>query len=85
MRDSYEALRSLCLSPASVKWLSALENTQWINYISLILKVCVYVCMFMFVCVCVFMFMLVCVCMYVCLCVCVYVCMFMFVCVCVTL
>lgn len=39
VRESYEGLKSVCLSSTSDKWLSALENTQWISYISLILKV----------------------------------------------
>ena len=39
VRESYEALRSVCLSTVSGKWHSALESTQWLNYISVILKV----------------------------------------------
>lgn len=39
VRESYDSLRSLCLSMTSSKWHSSLENTQWLNYISLILKV----------------------------------------------
>ena len=40
VRESYDSLRTLCLSMTSGKWHSALENTQWLNYLSLILKVC---------------------------------------------
>ena len=39
VRESYEALRSVCLSTVSGKWHSALESTQWLNYVSVILKV----------------------------------------------
>jgi hypothetical protein len=39
VRESYDSLRSLCLSMTSSKWHSSLENTQWLNYLSLILKV----------------------------------------------
>ena len=39
VRESYEALRAICLSTISSKWHSALESTQWLNYISVILKV----------------------------------------------
>ncbi|CAI8000495.1 Myotubularin-related protein 1 [Geodia barretti] len=38
VRESFESLKTLCLSSTSDKWFSALENTQWLNYISLILK-----------------------------------------------
>ena len=40
MRESYDNLRSLALSSTNSKWLASLESTQWLNYISLILKVC---------------------------------------------
>ena len=39
VRESFDGLRSLCLSPASDKWFSLLEGTQWLAYVSLILKV----------------------------------------------
>ena len=39
VRESFESLKTVCLSSTSAKWLSALENTQWLTYISLILKV----------------------------------------------
>ncbi len=39
VRESYDSLRSLCLSGESNKWHSSLENTQWLNFISLIIKV----------------------------------------------
>ena len=39
VRDSYDNVRTLVLSSSNSKWLSNLENTQWLNYISLILKV----------------------------------------------
>lgn len=38
VRESLEQLRLVCNSPANSKWLSSLENTQWLFYISLILK-----------------------------------------------
>ena len=44
VRESYDSLKALCLSPISGKWFSSLESTHWINYLSLILKVCVCVC-----------------------------------------
>ena len=43
VRESYDALKSLCLSSTSGKWLSSLEGTQWINYISLLIKVLMWV------------------------------------------
>ncbi len=39
VRDSYDGLRTLCLSPTSSKWLSSLENTGWLTYLSIIIKV----------------------------------------------
>ena len=39
VRESYDSLRGLCLSMTNSKWHSSLENTQWLNYLSLILKV----------------------------------------------
>ena len=39
VRESYEAVRTLCLSNESTKWYSALENTQWLSNLSLIIKV----------------------------------------------
>ena len=39
VRESYENLRSLCLSSESNKWYSSLENTQWLSNLSLIIKV----------------------------------------------
>jgi len=39
VRDSYDSLRSLCLSTESSKWYSSLEGTQWLAFISLIIKV----------------------------------------------
>jgi hypothetical protein len=41
VRESFESLKTLCLSSTSDKWFSALESTQWLNYISLILKVAI--------------------------------------------
>ena len=38
VRDSYDALLQLALSSNNSKWLSALESTGWLNFISLILK-----------------------------------------------
>lgn len=39
VRDSYDSLRNLCLSGESSKWYSSLEGTQWLGYLSLIIKV----------------------------------------------
>lgn len=39
VRESYENLRTLCLSSESSKWYSSLENTQWLSNLSLIIKV----------------------------------------------
>ena len=39
VRDSYDGVKALALSTNSSKWLSTLENTQWLEYISLILRV----------------------------------------------
>lgn len=39
VRESYESLRTLVLSHTNTKWLSSLEGTQWLKYISLIVKV----------------------------------------------
>lgn len=44
VRESYEALKALVFSSSSNKWLSNLENTQWLAYISLILKVISLIC-----------------------------------------
>ncbi|KAL5475348.1 hypothetical protein EMCRGX_G025149 [Ephydatia muelleri] len=38
MRESYDALRQVCLSHSSLKWHSAIESTQWLNHLSLLLK-----------------------------------------------
>ena len=43
VRESLDQLKVVCNSPANSKWLSSLENTQWLFFISLILKVCVHV------------------------------------------
>ena len=39
MRDSLSRLQTVCESSAQKKWLSHLESTQWLAYISAILKV----------------------------------------------
>ena len=42
VRESYDALLQLALSSNNSKWLSALESTGWLNFISLILKVSIF-------------------------------------------
>lgn len=39
VRDSVDRLHDACLSPENNRWLSLVESTSWLNYISLILKV----------------------------------------------
>ena len=41
VRDSMDRLHDVCLSPENNHWLSLVESTSWLNYISLILKVSV--------------------------------------------
>lgn len=38
VRESYDALRTLCLSTTNSKWFSSLESTQWLSYVSIIVK-----------------------------------------------
>ena len=39
VRDSGDKLLEACLSSENEKWLSLVESTSWLNYVSLILKV----------------------------------------------
>ncbi|XP_065887674.1 myotubularin-related protein 2-like isoform X2 [Dysidea avara] len=47
VRESLEQLRLVCHSSANTRWLSMLESTQWLSFISLIMKSSVVISQFM--------------------------------------